>query len=32
LAKFFAVTLQDVEVTREDVIFKLPRVVATAQD
>ncbi|WP_085339208.1 4-hydroxy-3-methylbut-2-enyl diphosphate reductase [Aquidulcibacter paucihalophilus] len=28
----FGVTLQDVEVTREDVIFKLPRVVATAQD
>jgi 4-hydroxy-3-methylbut-2-enyl diphosphate reductase len=28
----FAVMLQDVEVTREDVIFKLPRVVATAQD
>ena len=28
----FNVTLQDVEVTREDVIFKLPRVVATAAD
>ncbi|MCA3692143.1 4-hydroxy-3-methylbut-2-enyl diphosphate reductase [Aquidulcibacter sp.] len=28
----FEVTLQDVEVTREDVIFKLPRVVATAAD
>ncbi len=28
----FGVTLQDVEVTREDVIFKLPRVVATAAD
>lgn len=28
----FKVTLQDVEVTREDVIFKLPRVVATAAD